>query len=240
MVACATITSEVWDCQAFVYRGIRMNRQSLVPWMAFVVLVWAGVGCGSDTKQVKAQEPPTVAKSKLDTHIPEPQVGGPDEIVKKFDLNKDKRADLWKVYKYKNTTDGKRVLELVRIEIDLNGDGKIDVRRFYKDNNKTREEFDLDFDGRFDVMHFYDDNGNLYKKAYFMRSRDPQRPDLIKYYEVVGTKKDKKVVLVRKERDDNLDGRIDYWEYWENGVLERIGRDTDFDGTVDVWEKGSR
>lgn len=218
-----------------------MNRQHSFRWIAFLVLcvvsVWGAMGCGSGTKEVKTQESTTAKADKLDTQIPEPQVGGPDEIVKKFDLNKDKRADLWKIYKHK-TTNGKRNLELVRVEIDLNGDGKIDVRRFYKDNNKIREEFDLDFDGRFDVIHFYDDNGNLFKKAYFMRSRNPQRPDLIKYYEVVGTKKDKKVVLVRKERDDNLDGRIDYWEYWENGVLERIGRDTDYDGNVDVWEKG--
>ena len=42
--------------------------------------------------------------------------------------------------------------------------------------------------------------------------------------------------LVRKERDTNGDGKIDYWEYWENGEIDRIGIDVDADGQVDKWE----
>lgn len=204
-------------------------------WICLVVLTWGLVGCGSSSKQVAKNTNKTTNQSGVSTQIPEPEVGRAGEIVKKFDLNKDKRADLWRVYVRKGP---KKSLNLVRVEIDLDANGKIDVRRFYKNNLKTRVEFDLDFDGRFDVIHFFDSNQNLYKKAYFMRSRNPRRPDLLKYYEVVGKKKTKKIVLVRKERDDNLDGRVDYWEYWENGSLDRIGRDTDFDGSVDVWEKG--
>lgn len=214
-----------------------MLNTSRLGWLVAIALVWGLIGCGSPSQNVKNEATKGGAKAKLDTEIPEPQVGGAGEMVKKFDLNKDKRADLFKVFVY-GTKNGKRVPVLVRSEIDLNGDGKIDVRRFYKDDIKNRAEFDLDFDGRFDVIHFFDDSGNLLKKAYFMRSRNPRRPDLLKYYEVIGKKKAKRSVLVRKERDDNLDGRVDYWEYWENGSLDRIGRDTDYDGSVDVWEKG--
>ncbi|TNE44632.1 MAG: hypothetical protein EP343_28650 [Deltaproteobacteria bacterium] len=214
-----------------------MLKPRLRSFLGVMALAWGVTACGSPSSNVKKDDTKGGAKAKLDTEIPEPQVGGPGEMVKKFDLNKDKRADLFKVFVY-GTKNGKRVPVLVRAEIDLNGDGKIDVRRFYTDDIKKRAEFDLDFDGRFDVIHFFDDEGNLVKKAYFMRSRNPRRPDLLKYYEVVGKKKARRSVLVRKERDDNLDGRVDYWEYWENGNLDRIGRDTDYDGSVDVWEKG--
>ena len=105
----------------------------------------------------------------------------------------------------------------------------------YKGNQKVKEKFDLDFDGKVDVINYYH-QGLLDKQAYYLTSKT--RPDLFKYYEVIGKKNEKKLRLLRKERDTNLDGRIDYWEYWESGNLDRIGRDTDFDGKVDVWEKG--
>ena len=41
---------------------------------------------------------------------------------------------------------------------------------------------------------------------------------------------------MRKERDTNGDGKIDIWEYWENGEIDRIGIDVDGDGQVDRWE----
>jgi hypothetical protein len=33
-------------------------------------------------------------------------------------------------------------------------------------------------------------------------------------------------------------GKVDYWEYWENGAIDRIGEDLDGDGQVDRWTKG--
>lgn len=207
--------------------------------IAFYICVWFVafflVACSAPAKTAAKKDTDTT-KSKA--NIPEPQVGGANEFVKKFDLNKDKRADLWKVYvKIADKRDStKTVLKLVRQEIDLNGDGKIDIKRFYKDGTKHREIFDLDYDGKFDLEKFYH-KGHAYKHAYYLRSKT--RPDVFKYFELEGKKRKKKSYLVRKERDTNLDGRIDYWEYWERGNLDRIGRDTDFDGKVDVWEKGS-
>ncbi|HET6436639.1 MAG TPA: hypothetical protein VFG59_01155, partial [Anaeromyxobacter sp.] len=43
--------------------------------------------------------------------------------------------------------------------------------------------------------------------------------------------------LVRKERDTRGTGKIDTWEYYENGELDRVGVDLDGDGQVDRWEK---
>ncbi len=172
------------------------------------------------------------SESKVQSSMAEPIQVGPGEVAKKYDVNGDKKPDLWKVYKKK----GKGESVLVRIEIDLNSDGRIDIRRYYENNVKRKEEFDLDFDGKVDVISYYDEDGYLFKQEYFLKTR--KFPDLYKYYEVIGKKKQKRSVLVRKERDTNLDGKVDYWEYWENGNLDRIGRDTDYDGNVDVWEKG--
>ena len=39
----------------------------------------------------------------------------------------------------------------------------------------------------------------------------------------------------REEADLNYDGKVDYWEYFEAGKLDRVGIDRDADGTVDEW-----
>lgn len=212
-----------------------MRRRTMGSWLALCLLVVWTTACGtSSAKNTKKNDAAQTAQNTNQYKI-EPQVGGPGEIVKKYDLNKDKRADLWKVYVRKKNSQGKQRLALVRFEIDLNADGKIDMRRYYTREVISREDFDLDYDGRIDLVSHYS-QGLLHKQAYFLRSK--KRPDVFKYYEAVGKRKKKKARLVRKERDTNLDGKIDYWEYWENGQLDRIGRDTDFDGNVDVWEKG--
>lgn len=158
--------------------------------------------------------------------FPPPRIAGPGEKLKTYDLNKDKRPDLWKVFK-----NGKKVRE----EQDLNFDNRIDIRRFFKGKDKYKDIFDLDYDGKYDMINYYF-KGRLYKQELFMKSK--KRPDVFKYYEVVKLgKKKKKVMLVRKERDTNLDGKIDYWEYWEKGELIRILRDTNYDGKVNTQEK---
>lgn len=205
-------------------------------WLCVCALGFGAVGCGTSNADKKTDDAKTKSTKQANLYkIQEPQVGGAGEIVKKYDLNQDKRADLWKVYVRGKDKSGKPILVLKRFEIDLNADGKIDMRRYYVSDVIDREDFDLDYDGRIDLINNYS-QGYLYKQSYFMRSKT--RPDVFKYYEVVGKRKKKKARLVRKERDTNLDGKIDYWEYWEKGSLDRIGRDTDFDGNVDVWEKG--
>ncbi len=211
-----------------------MKTQHIAFLSALIWILTISVACGGSNQTTKKSKT-SVAKKQ----IPEPHVGGPNEIVKKYALRKgSKRANLWKVYVKKNPkSQGKGNLRLVRIEIDLNFDGKIDVKRFYNEKSvKTHEMFDLDYDGKIDLITYYS-QGIPYKKAYFLHSKT--KPDLFKYFELEGKKGKKKLRLVRKERDTNLDGKIDYWEYWENGQLDRIGRDTDFNGKVDVWEKNT-
>jgi hypothetical protein len=65
------------------------------------------------------------------------------------------------------------------------------------------------------------------------------RPDLWKYSIVVGEGQER---VIRKERDLNGDGRVDFWEAFdEEGNLVKQAYDLDFDGKPDLvitYEKG--
>ncbi|MBI5531641.1 MAG: hypothetical protein HY898_02925 [Deltaproteobacteria bacterium] len=50
-------------------------------------------------------------------------------------------------------------------QVDVNGDGKPDIVRYYEAGQLVREEMDLDFDGRPDVRSFYE-GGRLVRKEY--------------------------------------------------------------------------
>ncbi|MBM3253350.1 MAG: hypothetical protein FJZ16_03780 [Candidatus Omnitrophica bacterium] len=41
------------------------------------------------------------------------------------------------------------------------------------------------------------------------------------------------LVPSRVESDKNNDGKVDYWQFYTDGKLEKIEVDSDFDGTVD-------
>ena len=150
-----------------------------------------------------------------------------DEKVTEFDLNHDGRPDVW-VYTVKaKTPDGKEYDRVVRKEMDINWDGKVDIVRYYDENEQiSKEELDLDFDGRIDQWNYYE-KGVLVRKE---RDLDFNgKPDLWIYYE--------KGHIVRKERDTNHSGKVNYWEYWENDHVDRIGEDLNGDGQVDRWTK---
>lgn len=141
------------------------------------------------------------------------------------DINGDKKPDVWNYTVPATDKHGKPRQRLVRKELDLNWDGKVDLVRVYADDESIREEiFDLDFDGKPDQVTQYE-NGVVVKKSRDLSNTG--RPSQWSYYE--------NGKLVRKERDTNADGKVDYWEYWSGGKLERIGEDLDFDGKVDKW-----
>lgn len=88
-------------------------------------------------------------------------------------------------------------------EIDMNFDGKVDVYRFYADDGKTVsfEQHDYDFDGRLDQQAFY----------------------------VAG-------VMERKELDTNFDGLIDTWMWCKGPMVDHAERSRRKPGRVDTWE----
>lgn len=150
-----------------------------------------------------------------------------DEKVAEFDLNKDRKSDVWTYTTVAKTPDGKETERLARKELDINWDGKIDISRVYDEKEQiSREALDLDFDGKVDEVIFYE-KGLVVRKERDLSSAG--KPSLWVFYE--------RGQVVRKERDTNGDGKVDYWEYWENNQVDRIGEDLDGDGNVDKWTK---
>ncbi len=138
-----------------------------------------------------------------------------------LDVDGDRQADVTNYYR---AGEGDDATLLVRKEIDLNFDGKVDVTQIWKDGAMTQEQIDADFDGRTDWTDFYSDGERI--RAEWDTGFDGT-PDVIRYYE--GGK------LARLEMDTTGDSSIDYWEYYEAGVMQRSGWDLDADGKIDKW-----
>ena len=192
------------------------------------VLLCVGLFACSSTKDAKKPDgKPTDEQGgeKLSDQIHQKTQG--NEKVTEYDLNGDKRPDVWAFTVPAKTPEGKDYDRLSRKELDLNWDGKVDVARVYDDHEQIiKESLDLDFDGRVDQVNYYE-KGVIVRKESDLSSAG--KPSLWKFYE--------KGKLVRKERDTNGDGRVDYWEYWEGDQVDRVGEDLDGDGNVDKWTK---
>jgi hypothetical protein len=198
-------------------------KPSMSRWVLGLALV-GFCGCASD----KLMEKPEAAKVEERVE-PEPIRPRPasDEKVTEKDTNGDEKPDVWVYAVEERGADGERRERMVRKELDINWDGRVDITTAYDAHEeREREAMDLDFDGKVDSVFFYEKGVNV------RRERDLNgdgKPDVWTYYE--------KGKLARKERDSNGDGRVDYWEYWENNQVDRIGEDLDGDGNVDKWSR---
>ncbi len=191
------------------------------------VLLCAGLVACSSTKDAKKSDGKATDDStdKGGEQIHQKTQG--NEKVTEYDLNGDKRPDVWAYTVPAKTPEGKDFDRLSRKELDLNWDGKVDVSRVYDEKEQiVKESLDLDFDGKVDQINYYE-KGVIVRKESDLSSSG--KPSLWKFYE--------KGKLVRKERDTNGDGRVDYWEYWEGDQVDRVGEDLDGDGNVDKWTK---
>jgi len=139
----------------------------------------------------------------------------------KLDLNGDRIGD---VTNYIRVGEGSEAGRLVRKEIDLNFDGKIDIIQIWKGGVMVQEQIDADFDGQMEWTDFY--SGGERIRAEWDTQFDG-KPDIIRHYE--GGK------LNKLEMDTDGDQAMDYWEYYENGVMLRSGKDTTGDGKIDKW-----
>jgi len=136
-----------------------------------------------------------------------------------LDLDRDGKA--WRFLR--RGGDGAEVL--VRIERDVNGDGRVDVVEEYgADGRASRVTHDFDGDGVPDeVLHF--EKGQLVRKVHLAADGKPQSWS---FHEQGG--------LVRRERSLGGKGKPDYWEYWVAGEIDRVGHDRNGDGKVELWE----
>jgi len=121
---------------------------------------------------------------------------------------------------------------LQRIEYDSNGDGRPD-HVAHHDGARTPHllEVDEDFDSRTDRWEEYDPRGVLKRVGVSRRGGD--RPDL---WIVPGPDG---LTPVRKEYDDDRDGRVDRAERLSGGVVTRLEVDADRDGRMDRWQSFS-
>jgi len=191
-----------------------------------VLLSFALVACSSSKDAQKGDGKTTDEGGSTGGGSIHQKVQG-NEKVTEFDLNGDKRPDVWTFTVPGKTPDGKDYDRISRKELDLNWDGKVDVARAYDEKEQiVKEALDLDFDGKIDQVNFYE-KGVIVRKESDLSSSG--KPSLWKFYE--------KGKLVRKERDTNGDGRVDYWEYWEGDQVDRVSKDLDGDGNVDKWTK---
>lgn len=113
----------------------------------------------------------------------------------------------------------------VRRELDVNGDGKVDLVRTYDDEGRLKTDtIDTDFDGRFDRVLYYRDG--LISRREIDADQDGEFEEVRQYI---------KGELFRVERDTTGDGSPDFWMFFKDGMLERAGVDIDGDGVVDDW-----
>lgn len=200
--------------------------RNVISALCTVALLW---GCSSGKQATKPDEKATVDSSAGEAAGVEKikHVKKGEETISEYDLNGDKKPDVW-VYSVKaKGPDGKDIERMVRKELDINWDGKIDIAREYDEREQmVKESLDLDFDGKVDQVNYYE-KGMIVRKERDLTSSG-------KISEWVYFEKGK---IVRKERDTNSDGKIDYWEYWEADQVDRVGEDLDGDGNVDKWTK---
>jgi hypothetical protein len=116
---------------------------------------------------------------------------------------------------------------LERIERDSNSDGRVDqISHHAGQKNPTLVEIDTDFDGQKDRWEYYDASGRLTRIG---TTRRGGAPDMWVVLDVAGR-------VVRREYDDDRDGRVDRAEDLDNGRITWTEVDSDRDGKVDRWQ----
>ena len=197
--------------------------RSMSQWILGLALVGiCGCVSGKGTQKAGEEAPPAPEPIR-------PERTSSEKVTEK-DTNTDEKTDVWVYSVEEPGADGQSRQRMIRKELDINWDGRVDITTYYDAREeREREAMDLDFDGKVDSVYFYEKGLNV------RRERDLNadgKTDVWAYYE--------KGKLARKERDSNGDGRVDYWEYWENGQVDRIGEDLDGDGNVDKWSRDAQ
>jgi hypothetical protein len=146
-----------------------------------------------------------------------------------FDLNKDTRPDVWRLYKTEDEG-GTKVEFLTCKQVDFDHDNRKDwVVAYNRKGNPIFEKADFDFDGKWDMVAVYDTKVN--QLAEVERDTDfDGKFDVKEIYDSTGA-------LTAVRRDRNGDGKPDLWEQYKDNILLAILYDDDFDGKVDRREE---
>ena len=149
-----------------------------------------------------------------------------DAMVERADMNSDGVPDMTRFYAPGSTEANKKLL---RLEVDLNFDGRVDkINTYNPETGKlAKVELNWDFDKGIDMVETYDAEGNLDSQQI---DRDFNGVfDVIKQY--------KGGLLYSRQIDTDNDRRWDLWEYFtKKGDVYRLGKDQDGDGKPEYFE----
>ena len=173
------------------------------------------LGCGQSKDDAQA----TALKDTAPARARNGRLTREGFTVKPIDLNRDGQPDQFEV------SGGSGAL---RVERDMNFDGFIDLWEHLDAAGHVSEaEIDIDFDHKVDVVVFYRPDGSIEHKELALNFSDTFT--VFKYY---GAASD----LLRIEYDEDGDGRIERWDYFENKRLARTGWDQNGDGVPDTFD----
>ena len=111
------------------------------------------------------------------------------------------------------------------LEVDTNGDGRMDTFQYYRDGVVVRVERDTDYDGHIDERDILK-NGKVIEQEKF--SPDGKRVSLLIL--------DQQGNPIKWERDTTGDGHFDTTYKYEHGKLSLIKYDSTGDGNTDIWQ----
>jgi hypothetical protein len=142
-----------------------------------------------------------------------------------YDLNKDNRPDVWRLYRTEDEG-GTKIEFMTCKQVDFDHDGRKDwVVAYNRKGTPLYEKADFDYDGKWDMSAVFDTKtGNV---AEVERDTDfDGKFDVKELYDTAGQ-------LTNVRRDRNGDGQPDQWEQYKDNVLLAILYDDDYDGKVD-------
>jgi hypothetical protein len=139
-----------------------------------------------------------------------------DKRVVAFDLNKDGKEDVWKLYAGDVFTCK---------QVDFDHDGRKDwIEAYNPAGQRLYNKADLDYDGKFDMLAILEPTSGETVEA----ERDTDFDGKFDVREVYASGQ-----LTAVRRDRNGDSRPDMWENYADGQVSSITYDDDFDGKVD-------
>jgi hypothetical protein len=146
--------------------------------------------------------------------------GGGDDGVGKSKLPEGVRSQ---AIEHEACNEGGHKVEM----IDVNNDGKPDIKRVYDGSVEVCRITDLNRDGKPDMFEYYDKSGQIRR-----READYDDNGVVNAIEIFENGK-----LVRRELDTTNQGRIDTWDYFDPNTGNRIKRERDAtgDGRIDQW-----
>jgi hypothetical protein len=182
-----------------VFLGINQNAAGLAVIEAAAILAMLSTGCRSTSDEGRVQASYDKTTGKLSQLTVDAVKDGKPNITSYMEGSK-----------------------FLRIEIDVDEDGKTDRWEYYGSDQKLeRVGYSRANDGKQDAWAYQGPDGMVARIE--VSTKHNGKPNRTEFYE--------RASLVRAEEDTDSDGRIDKWEEYEAGALVTVSFDTTKSGT---------